>query len=603
MRLSKRILAVILSTIIAFSVLTAAFSVSAKDETIPVVFIPGIGQSQTYKYDDEGNVLADWNMLHLNTDFASYSITDWIKTLRFLTAFVASIVAQRDVVSQSSINGFLEVLFADHLRDENGEFINNIVTPNYDCPISGYNEEARNIFDKRIPCQNLIDEIGEENVYCYNYSIFSNTDDNAIGLNDYIEKVVLPQTGASKVILVPMSMGATVVNGYMNLYPDSNRIDKVISVVGAWNGSDVFADLMLANFDENAPSLVYTDAINDIGLVDPYVGYIINIAARILPKQELDNFLYDAIDGFVETLILENTAFISLCPSERYNDFAEKYLMSEDMADTKEQTDRYAKAQANLKDRLYYQRDTYGTEFYFISGYNLGFGDCDYGMFHFFESYDETNSDEIIQISSTAPGTSFVPAGTSFDDAYIADSSHHVSPDGSIDTSTCYFENTSWYFSGQKHELTDNNTALSLAYDIALNKVKSVDDCTEKYPQFNESRNTRKLVKDYIPDAEAVDLSAIDADSAGKLTDALNNAKDMLARTINNRVEDDKIIQTLYNTLVEINSQYNIYPDKYQPAMSDSTMQLVEMLLKIASKTIGLIFGEKGFADFWSFLL
>ena len=603
MKLSKKILAIILSTVIMFSALTVAFSASAKQKATPVIFIPGIGQSQTYKYDDEGNVVDDWNMLHLNTEFSSFSLVDWVKTLRFVTLFISSVVNQKDMVSKQSINGLLEVLFADHLRDENGEFINNIVTPNYDCPVSRYDEEAAGIFNRRVPCQGLIDEIGADNVYCYNYSIFSNTDYNARGLNEYIEDVVIPQTGASKVILVPMSMGATVANGYFSLFPDADRVEKVISVVGAWNGSDVFADLMLGNFDENAPSLVYTSAISELGLVDPLVGNIINIAARILPKQELDYFLYDAIDCFVETLILDNTALISLCPAERYDEFAEKFLTGDDMADIKEQTDRYALAQANLKDRLYYQRDTYSTEFYFISGYNLGFGDCDYGVFHFFDSYDETNSDEVIQISSTAPGTSFVPAGTQFDSEYVGNKSHHMSPDFSIDTSTCYFENTSWYFSGQKHELTDNNTALNLAFDIAVNKIKTVSDNPEKYPQFNDSRDIRKLQRDYIPDAESIDLTSIDEASAQKLTTALTDAKKMVERTINNRVEDDKIIAALKDTLIEINTQYNIFPDKYQLPKTDKTTQAAELITGVAATAIGKIFGNKGFADFWSFML
>ena len=597
MKISKKILAVILAAIMVFSVSGIAMSVSAKDVT-PVVFIPGIGQSQTYKYDDEGNVIADWNLLHPNTDFASYSIKDWMTFVKFIGEFVVSLSLQRDVIQQSTINNLFKVLFSDHLRDESGEFINNVDTANYLNSIAKYDEEARSIFDKRIPCQALVDEIGEENVYSYNYSVFSNTDKNARGLNDYIENVVLPQTGASKVILVPMSMGATVVNNYMNLYPDAGRIEKVISIVGCWNGSDVFADLMMADFDENAPDLVYTEAINTIGLGDEYLGFIINIAARILPKQEVDYILEGAIQGFVETLILTNTSFISLCPWERYDAFAEKYLSTPEMADVKAQTDSYALAQKNLKERMLYQENTYGTEFYFISGYNMAFGDSDYGFFHYFESFDETNSDEVIQISSTAPGTSFVPAGTSYSEEYKKDPAHHVSPDGSVDTSTCYYEDTTWYFAGQKHELTDNNTALGLAFKIAFNEIKSVKDQPEVYPQFNESRDIRKLNRDYLPDAKDVLKNAsLDAGSKAKLEKAVNDAEAMIARTINNREADDAIIKALYDTLVEINGVYNIYSDRYLPEQEDKVMTAVTVVLEVISKALLGIFGEKGFAD------
>lgn len=602
MKITKKILAVILCVVMAFSVMTAAFTVSAKEEVTPVVFVPGIGQSQTYKYDDEGNVVADWNLLHINTDFASFSIFDWIKLVKFVVEFIQSICVQKDVIAPSSIEGILKIFFADHLSDENGDPINNVVTPLHKYPVSEYDEEARDIFDDRIPCQFLLDEIGEENVYCYNYPVFSNADKNAVGLNDFIENVVLKQTGAKKVILVPMSMGASVVNNYLNQYPDAGRVAKIISIVGAWDGSDVFGDLMLADFDDNAPAMVYTNLLGELGFVDPYVGSIINIAARILPKQELRNILDDIVDCLVRTLFLENTSFLSLCPSGRYEEFAAKYLQGEDMAEVREHTARYAEAQKNLKERLEYQESKYGTEFYFISGYNLAFGDEDYGFFKFFETYDTTNSDEIIQISSTAPGTSYVPAGQSFDADYIADPAHNVSPDGSIDASTCYFEDTSWYFEGQKHELTDNNTALSLAFEIALGNIHSVDDCKDTYPQFNESRFVRRLTRDYLPDAETIDRSTLEAADAARLDKAVADAEAMMACTINDRDADDEIIFAFKDLLIELNVKYNIWEDRYLPEEADPTMDAVEKVLGGASDVLVLIFGKKGFADFWSFL-
>lgn len=602
MKITKKILAVILCVVMAFTVMATAFTVSAKEEVTPVIFVPGIGQSQTYKYDDEGNVVADWNLLHINTDFASFSVFDWIKLVKFVAEFITSICVQKDVIPSSSIDNVLKIFFADHLNDENGDPINNVVTPLHTYPVSEYDEEARNIFDNRIPCDFLLEEIGEENVYCYNYPIFSNADRNAIGLNDFIENVVLKQTGAEKVILVPMSMGASVVNNYLNHYPDAGRVAKIISIVGAWDGSDVFGDLMLADFDDNAPAMVYTNLLGELGFVDPYVGSIINIAARILPKQELRNILDDIVDSLVRTLFLDNTSFLALCPSSRYDAFAEKYLQGDDMADVRAQVEKYATAQANLDSRLKYQQAKYGTEFYFISGYNLAFGDEDYGFFKFFETYDTTNSDEIIQISSTAPGTSYVPAGQSFSAEYIADPAHNVSPDGSIDASTCYFEDTSWYFEGQKHELTDNNTALSLAFEIALGNIHSVNDCKDTYPQFNESRFVRRLTNDYLPDAATIDRSTLEPADAAKLDKAVADAEAMMARTINDRDEDDKIIFALKDLLIELNVKYNIWEDRYQPEQDDPTMDAVEKILGTVSDVLVMIFGQKGFADFWSFL-
>jgi hypothetical protein len=41
-----------------------------------------------------------------------------------------------------------------------------------------------------------------------------------------------------------MSMGAAVVNAYFDLYPEADEVARVVSIVGAWDGSDVVADLI-----------------------------------------------------------------------------------------------------------------------------------------------------------------------------------------------------------------------------------------------------------------------------------------------------------------------------------------------------------------------
>lgn len=603
MKISKKIIAVILCVVMTFSVFTVAFSASAKRDVTPVVFVPGIGQSQTYKYDEEGNLVADWNLLHPTFEVENITFFQWVDIAVFAAQLITTLVVQKDVITRGPIDTVLRILFADHLRDENGEFINNVVCPNYLCPVRDYDEEARDVFDSRIPCQELIDEVGAENVYCFNYSVFSNVDQNARDLNDYIENVVLPQTGASKVILVPMSMGASLVNDYLNLYPDSGRVEKVISIVGAWQGSDVFGDLLLTDFDENAPDLCYTDAINNIGLFaddEDYIGYLINIAVRILPKIEVDYILYDILDGLLETVIVKNTAFMALCPPDRYEAVADKFYNTEDTADLRAQTARYAEAQRNLKSRLEYQQTTYGTEFYFISGYNMQFGDGEFGFFKFFETYDTTNSDEVIQISSTAPGTTYVPAGTKFDDAYLNDPAHHCSPDGSIDVSTCYYEKTSWFFEGQQHELTDNNTALSLAFNIAFNKIKSVDDCKDTYPQFNKARNIRRLTRNYLPDAKTIDVSLLEKADADRLEKAIKDAETMMACTLNDPAKDDAVTANLLALLKELNAKYNLFENAYGPDSEPSkAMEILTGTLSVADKVLLKLFGYDGYSKFW----
>lgn len=632
MKITKKLLAILLSIVMIFSVSTAAFNAYAQDEEVtPVIFLPGIGQSQTYKYDEEGNIVASWNLLHVNEFWSSGDISEWISVLPFIIEFGESLVAQKDVIKASTIDNLFKVLFKDHLRGEDGKFVENVETPNYPYPVSEYptsesdihgedfKYDARRIFLNRVPCQSVIDEIGGDNVYCYNYSIFSNIDENSRGLNDYIENVVLPQTGASKVILVPMSMGASVVNSYLDLYPDAGRVAKVVSIVGAWQGSDVFGDLMLANFDENAPDLVYTDALYNSGIItDSYLASIVNIAVRILPKEELDNILVDAIGGFVRTLVVPNTSLLGINPPEKYDQISEKYLSDESLEATKAVTDRYADAQRNLKERLEYQQEKNGTEFYFISGYDLCFGAEDFAFFKFFESYDETNSDEVIQIASTAPGTSSVPAGQKFSDEYIADPSHNVSPDGSIDASTCYYEKTTWYFHGQKHDLINNTAALNLAFDIALGNVKTVDDCKNTYPQFNNMRNVKQINR-YLDDAEMLlTLNILDPSEQAELEALVAEAKALEAETAVDTDKDSAMEEKVRSAMADFVAKYNLNSkenmeefnytgfdrSQYKEDNGPDTMtKILNVVLGTVSKVLHAVFGTAGFSEFFYVLI
>ena len=252
-----------------------------------------------------------------------------------------------------------------------------------------------------------------------------------------------------------------------------------------------------------------------------------------------------------------------------------------------------------------------------VGATSFGGGSGDFGFFKFFETQDTTNSDEVIEISSTAPGTSYVPAGTSFSDEYIADPSHHVSPDGSIDTSTAYFEKTTWYFNKQYHELTNNNIALNLAYDIAMNKVKSIDDCKDTYPQFNNVRNLKKLNR-YLGDAEQVfKLGVLSAEDDAALKSAVANANSVIANTVIDPETDNKTTENMRSIMAELVAKYDLATEEvkeqldydglqrgdYKPASEpDKTTVVLTTVLGAVAKILTLIFGKQGFGDFWSFI-
>lgn len=572
----------------------------------PVVFLPGIGQSETYAYNENGEATSSWNLIGVDFDL---STTDNILTLvKAAGPLILTLLIGKNVVSSDALADLVDMLFKNCKLDENGNPPANVETPVYRTSIANYEtmygekgKEGKEIFLKRIPCQELIDVIGEENVYCYNYSAFSYTLKEADGLNDFIKNVVQKETGAEKVILVPMSMGATVTSAYLSKYASEQDVEKVISIVGAWNGSDVFADLLDLKYTPNAPELLYNGIIAD--LVGAPYGYLVNVALRLFPKAVLREFIDQALTAVIENLICTTTSFFSLVPYDRYDTIAEKYLSGENAKNIRSETDKYHEIQGKVKETLYNCRDEYDMEFYFICGYSMGFGEetSDFVFFQFFESSETTNSDEIIQISSTGVGTTAVTAGTKLPADYApvnpicTDKSHnHISPDGSIDVSTSYFPETTWCFYRQTHELTWNDTALELCYAIVFDEIKSVHD-SEKYPQFNDSRDAKDLKRDYLPDAKAIlagenEEIKLTAEQTEVLTKLVADAEAMLERTINNREADDVIIKALHDYLVEIGR----YDAPSEPSKGDI---FLEKMLSGLNDFVYDIVGPRGFSD------
>ena len=584
----------------------AALAEERNGEYLPVVFLPGIGQSETYAYDAEGNITSHWNLIGVDFDLSK---TENVFTLlKAALPLVGTLVVGKNLLSEDALAGLVDMLFVNCKLDANGKPPANVETPNFRTSLANYETmygekgvEGAEIFLKRIPCQELVDIIGAENIYCYNYAAFSYTLDEADGLDDFITNVVKKETGADKVILVPMSMGATVTSAYLARHGAKQDVKKVISIVGAWDGSDVFADLLELNYTDKAPDLLYNGII--AGLVgDPY-GNLINIALRLFPKPVLREVIDMALTAVIENLICTTTSFFSLVPQNRYDAIAEKYLSGEDMKAIREQCDEYHRIQGSLKETLYKCRDEYGMEFYFICGYDMGFGEetGDFVFFQFFKSSETTNSDEIIQISSTGVGVTSVTAGKQLPLDYTAvnpvctDASHnHISPNKSIDVSTSLFPETTWCFVDQTHELTWNDTALELCYAIVFDEVKDVHS-SPAYPQFNESRDIKRLKNSYIPEAKEIlageyEGITLTAEQAAKLSALVADAEAMMDRTINDRDEDDKIIKALYDYMVEIGR----YDAPSEPSATDKALNFV---LGGLNDIVYALVGPRGFSD------
>ena len=255
------------------------------------------------------------------------------------------------------------------------------------------------------------------------------------------------------------------------------------------------------------------------------------------------------------------------------------------------ETEIYHKAQSTIKERFEKLDKEEGIKFSFISGYGLAFGEQtgDYMGFGFMNSAPKTNSDEVINIDSTAPGTQYVTPGTTFEST----DGRVLSPDGSIDISKTYYKDSSWFFYKQKHELEYDNTAISLAIELALGRIKTVADCDNAeedgfyYPQFNGARNLKKF-NGYVEE-----LDNYCKETGYKLTaeqqKVYDDAMAMKESTINDFDKDNALIADFRAILVDLGLEADD-----TPTTADGIFAAIgDVLTGVAM----FIFGPKGYFD------
>ena len=531
---------------------------SAENIRYPIVFVTGIGQTWATL---RGSDCERWNLVPSSKAVAFDSLDKKDKAAVISSAAKTAASLALGKVNSKELNTILSKIMRCCIVDDNGNIPDDVDVRIYgarsldvlgktdfksgkiDC---NSRDTLRDRLIRDIPAEYISRDYGEENMYCFNYCSFSNLYDDAEKLHSMIEDVIEDQrtkTGADKVILVPMSMGATVVNAYLDLYYNNdgsakgcNLVEKVISIVGAWQGSDALADLLLASFADDAGDFLGKVFGKKVAAVFEKIGAD---KARKLASQ--------VIDCFCESVLFKCSSFMALVTPEKFEAVNRKLVACPGVTDeVKRQALRYHKAQTNLESRLKAVNKVSKVDFYFICGFGLNFGDVtrDFSFLRLTKSAVETNSDSVIQISSTAPGTSFVKPGTrGFKEG------RYVSPEGDISAASSVFPDRCWYFEAQEHELGTNNTAVTLAGEIAMGRVDNIDD---SYPQFNGMRNINGVSELLEKADSAVKSGKLPEERCNEISVCAEQVRLMMDNIVNNPDFDNLCINALKNELSDI---------------------------------------------------
>ncbi len=509
-----------------------------QDSTVyPTIIIPGISQSISYLADENGDPAYNSAGDELSGGLLILDGSTIVPTIvnNLAAPLATALINQNDKdgnFRKAAANTVKEV-FSIQASDKNGEPVNNLKTVRYDTSVAKMSEDDRDYFYRMIPMKTLTEDtidvttgkvsqkaiLSDDLLYLYAFPLIGDPLESARGLNDYIQ-FVKEQQGAEKVNIVTISLGGTILTSYMELYKDTGYkdINRIVNVVSCLQGTDVMGDFYLRQFKINDPdhpeyeTFFFNDflpMVMETNADNKALGYIINIALKIMPKEVVYSLLSGAVDGIVETLMLYCPQFWAMIPVDRFDDVKAMYYDQiwgdPECAALAKKLDDFHTAAANLTDNLKNFASKNGNLVHNVACYNLSYAEQDYNFFGAMRSSDSTNSDGIIDIDSTTlgPKNMYAKAGTVLPDEILFDDSRIISPDGSIDITDCPFRDTTWFFHGQYHEVGRNDVVIALIGRLITGEIKDVDDSAD-FPQFNGNRNTRNIRRWRLEDAAAL---------------------------------------------------------------------------------------------------
>ncbi len=552
----------------------------------PTIIIPGIGQSDVYLLDANGNRVKKSD----GSDTKAFPI---IIDTNYLIETLALPLAKMLITQKD--NGFTDfaakavgkALVKSDI-DLTGHPVSNVELYRYPHSVAACTPAERATIYNTIPLQDYTKVAGEDHLYFFAFNSYGNNLDAAQELYNMIQQVK-KETGQDKVNIVPISLGSTIANTLMEVYPQvKNDLNKIIFIVPALDGSRLVGDLYNGNLSTDDVSL-YKTLIPSL-MADSYTSYLINIALRIIPKQILLDLVTKIVDRLREDVLLNCTMIFGLVPSEDYPAIAAKYLSDPAHAEIKRQMDIFHRAQVNSKANIKAFMAA-GVKVYDIVDYN-------YPLYSFVPSSKTCNGDGLIDFHSESMGATSgfintpLPAGYVQQHTYSPDPSYsYISPDGIIDASTGLLPDTTFYFANQNHEGTGrNDVVMKLATNLLLyNDIADVHSAPDRFPQFNVGRETKGLRNDLLPAAEKIDQSTLSAADAAELQGAIDQCNAMLATTVVVYADFTNAQTRLENIMIKIGA-------KPAPTV-DTTAEYATPICKFLSDAIYQYWGARGFSD------
>ncbi len=559
------------------------------------VVVPGLFQSCVRLYNDDGTLATNSDGEVYEGPFFLESTGDIVKFAlkKALLPLLLTLITQKDWgnwLTKSVGDALGAILGGKVASDANGNFLYNVKADYYDDCVANLSQEDKDYIYDQIPLADYAAIAGEDHLYFFSYVSFDNLDRLSAQLYDLVKKAA-NASPTGKTNIVPISQGGSLFNALINNYPDVGQyLDRVIFIVPALDGSTMLGEIFEKGFIDDNQALykeIFPVLLEDDDT--PFLGDIVNLALRILPNDVVNSILDNGVDQLIEQGFKYSTCMWGLVPSGNYKGAADKYLNTAADAVIRAQTDKYYQAQVNSNANITKLMNDYSVEVFDIVDYNSA-------LYPLCDSWKSVNADGIIQISSTSMGATSVAVDKQLPAGYVpAKGSKYVDKYNLVDAGTGLLPDNTFYFHNQNHESTArNDVILKLAVSLMTDyNFTSIDSYPDRYPQFNEGRNSRDVIN-MIARAEAIDTSTLDAATAAALDKALAAAKAEMASTVVSP-NFDKIEQALRDALTV--AQGGSLEKTTEEKISDAFTTGFTKVMSGITAVMFNFFGGRGFSD------
>lgn len=477
--MKKKFLCFFLSITLLFC--SVSFSIQAKDETPafewdghPLIFIQGYSgpklirdrgletEEQVWTFDPldvVGNVgLNLFDIIGSVADYAKGDTAPFVECFRNLTAeWFDNISMNPDGTSKYNISSY-----PYYIEEANVKYINEEKNGKY-LPMT----EGEFIED-------LSRTIPEDRIYIFNTDWRRSHLDNCEHLMKFIDEV-LEYTGSDKVDLYGMSHGGQLVATYLYYHGTEGKVDNAVMNSPAIGGTSLVMELLGED-----PVAFDLNELLRFGGVMLHTELDLRWLGNILPAEFLNSLLKTAFNEVLLPYVIRFGSIWDLMDTETYVKLRDVYLDPVENAKIIEKADKmHFECMPNMSEGLK-KAQAAGVNIGILANYGSHIG-----------TGKEVDSDFIIDTVNTSGAT---PAtfGERFPEGYkqlnttCTDPTHnHVSPTRTLDASTCYLPENTWFNYEQYHTQTwwDTYTRALLLELVLTDNIKDVHS-DPRFPQF-----------------------------------------------------------------------------------------------------------------------